>query len=72
MSAAALAAIFVTSFVVSLTRALSPRPLLTVTMRESVRRMISRCAHQSRRAVRGVFVIALGGWVFASGIGYAA
>ena len=38
MSAAALAAIFGTSFVVSLTGALSPGPLLTVTMREGVRR----------------------------------
>lgn len=38
MSAAALAAIFGTSFVVSLTGALSPGPLMTVTMREGVRR----------------------------------
>lgn len=38
MSAAALAAIFGTSFVVGLTGALSPGPLVTVTMREGVRR----------------------------------
>ena len=38
MSAGSLAAIFGTSFVVSLTGALSPGPLVTVTMREGVRR----------------------------------
>ncbi len=38
MSAAALAAIFGTSFIVSLTGALSPGPLVTVAMREGVRR----------------------------------
>lgn len=38
MSAAALAAIFGTSFVVGLTGALSPGPLVTVTMREGARR----------------------------------
>ncbi len=72
MSAAALAAIFGTSFVVSLSGALSPGSLLTVTTREAGCRIIDRRVHQGLLAVCGVFLVALGGWVLASGIGYVA
>jgi len=70
MSAAALAAIFGTSAVASLSGALSPGPLLTVTTREAGRRIIDRRVHQGLLAVCGVFLVALGGWFLAAGIGY--
>ncbi len=68
MSAAALAAIFGTSIVVSLMGALSTGLLLTVEMRAGVRRNTSRCAQLWLPSVRGAHLVALG----ASGIGYAA
>ena len=72
MYAAALAAIFGTSFVVGLTGALGQGLRLTVTLREGVRRIINRGVHQSLPAVWGVFLSALGGRSLASAIGYAA
>ena len=72
MSAAALAAIFGTSFVVSLTGALSPGPLLVAFAVAGGRRIINRRVHRGLLAVCGVFLVALGGWFLASGIGSAA
>ncbi len=72
MSAAALTAIFGTSFVVSLTGALSPGPLLVAFAVAGGRRTINRRVYRGLLAVCGVFLVALGGWVLASGVGYAA
>ena len=72
MSAAALAAIFGTSFVVSLTGALSPGPLAVAFAVSGGRRIIDRRLYQGLPAACGVFLVALGGWFLASGIGYAA
>jgi threonine/homoserine/homoserine lactone efflux protein len=76
MSIGALAAIFTTSFLVSLTGALSPGPLTTLAVREGVRRGFwagpALAAGHGAIELALVVALALGlaGWLLASGLGH--